>query len=132
LFFAFEEADGDCAVVALNPSSLAADIPGKDYNVLVRENIDSGSHTDDKLRKTVPFYTNERLAIQKGIFVYSMNLRRPFHDLIIQNEKEFITLTVCASLFPDIRKKLNEFNCNSRVLFSGIEGYAWYFRNHTF
>jgi hypothetical protein len=132
LFFAFEEADSDCAVVALNPSSLASDIPGKDYNVLVRKNIDSGEHADNYLRKTVPFYTNERLAIQKGVFVYSMNLSQPFHDLVLQNNKEFVKLTVRSSLFTEIRNKLNDFNCNSRVLFSGIEGYAWYFRNHTF
>ena len=132
LFFAFEEAESDCAVVALDPSSLAEDEAGKDYNMVVRENIDHGLHIDDFLRKTVPFYTNERLAIQKGIFVYSLNMRRPFHDLVLQNEKKFRILTVCASLFTDIRNKLNEFNCNSRVLFPGIEGYAWYFKNHTF
>jgi hypothetical protein len=28
--------------------------------------------------------------------------------------------------------RLNDFNCNSRVLFPGIDGYARYFKNHTF
>jgi hypothetical protein len=132
LFFAFEEADCDCAVVALNPSSLAKNTKGKDYNKVVRENIEKGLHTDDFLRQDVPFYTNDRLAIQKGMFVYSLNLRRSFHDLVIQNEKEFKKLTVCKSLFTKIRNRLNDFNCNSRVLFPGIDGYACYFRNHTF
>jgi hypothetical protein len=132
LFFAFEEADNDCAVVALNPASLAANQAGKDYNLVLRENIDCGAHTDDFLRQTVPFYTNERLAIQKGIFVYSLNLRRSFNDLVIQNEKEFVNLIVPRSLFAEIRSKLNDFNCNSRVLFPGIDGYARYFKNHSF
>jgi hypothetical protein len=68
LFFAFEEADNDCAVVALNPSSLAQNVSGTDYNLVVRENIDDEMHANDFLRQTVPFYTNERLAIQKGHF----------------------------------------------------------------
>jgi FRG domain len=132
LFFAIEEAEKDCAIVALNPSSLAANIPGRDYNKVVRENIDSEMHTDNFLRQTVPFYTNERLAIQKGIFVYSLNLRRSFHDLMIENQKELIMLTVSMSLFSEIRYKLNDFNCNSRVLFPGIDGYSRYFKNHTY
>ena len=131
LFFAFEEAENDCAVVALNPWSLAENKPGADYNLVLRENIDHGTHTEDFLRQTVPFYTNERLAIQKGIFVYSLNLRQSFHELVIQKEKEFVKLTVRASLFAEIRSRLNDFNCNSRVLFPGIDGYARYFKNHT-
>jgi len=132
LFFAFEEADNDCAVVALNPGSLATNQTGTDYNLVLRENIDRGDHTDDFLRQTVPFYTNERLAIQKGIFVYSSNLGRSFYDLAIQNEKKLVNLTVSRSLFAEIRGKLNDFNCNSRVLFPGIDGYARYFKNHSF
>jgi hypothetical protein len=97
LFFAFEEAYADCEVVALNPSSLAVNTPGTDFNLVLKENMEHATHSDDALRQTVPFYTNERLAIQKGIFVYSLNLKRSFHDLVIHNEKEFIKLTVCAS-----------------------------------
>jgi len=131
LFFAFEESESDCVVVALNPASLAPCLMGTDYNMLLRQNIEHGAHTDSFLRQTVPFYTNDRLAIQKGIFVYSMNLQRSFHDLVLENYKEITKLVVPASLFADIRDKLNEFNCNSRVLFPGIEGYGWYFRNLT-
>lgn len=131
LFFAFEEAENDCAVVALSPASLAVDETALDYNLVVRANIELGRYTDDFLHQTVPFYTNERLAIQKGIFVYSLNLGRPFHELVIQNVKEFVILTVRASLFAGIRSRLNDFNCNSRVLFPGIDGYARYFKNHT-
>ena len=132
LFFAFEEAENDCAIVALNPSSLAENLQGTDYNLVLRQNIDCGAHTDDFLRQTVPFYTNERLAIQKGVFAYSLNLRRSFHELAIQNQKEFVSLSVSRSLFAEIRRKLNDFNCNTRVLFPGIDGYARYFKNHSF
>ena len=132
LFFAFEDAADDCAVVALNPSSLAANDQWPDYNPVLLENIDKGAYTDDFLRQTVPYYTNERLAIQKGIFVYSLNLHRSIIDLAIQNKKDLAKLTVARSLFPQIRKRLNDFNCNSRVLFPGIDGYARYFKNHNF
>jgi hypothetical protein len=128
LFFAFEEADKECAVVALNLSSLAKNKPGTDYNVVLRENIQEGLHTDDFLYTNVPFFTNARLAIQKGTFVFSLNLSRSFHDLLIENQKLFEPLIVPARLFPEIRMRLNDFNCNSRVLFPGIDGYARYFK----
>jgi hypothetical protein len=131
LFFAYEEAETDCVVWALNPKTLG-DKTGKDFNVVLKENILNGRHKDDRLYQDVPFYTNERLAIQKGTFVFSLNLNHTFHDLLIQNQKEYNKLTVRSSLFPEIRKKLNEFNCNSRVLFPGIDGYARYFKNHSF
>jgi len=131
LFFAFEDADAECAVIALDPNSLAENKPGKDFNKILRENIESGKHTDDYLYANVPFYTNERLAIQKGTFVFSLNLKRKFHDLLIENRKVVTKLVVKSSLFPSIRRRLNDFNCNSRVLFPGIDGYARYFKNHT-
>jgi hypothetical protein len=130
LFFAFEDAEDDCAVVALNPQSLKQNEVGIDYNLVLKENIETGNHADDFLRANEPFFTNERLAIQKGTFVFSLNLQRGFHDLMLQNNKEFVQLIVKKSLFPLIRKRLNEFNCNSRVLFPGIDGYSRYFKNH--
>ena len=63
--------------------------------------------------------------------MFSLNLDRTFHDLLIQNQKVVTQLIVPDTLFPQIREKLNSFNCNSRVLFPGIDGYARYFRNHT-
>ena len=131
LFFAFEEADRDCAVIALNPKSLAPNDPIKDYNLIIRMNIEEGWHIDDFLYFNVPFYTNDRLEIQKGTFVFSLNLKKSFNDLVIKNDKEFKKLIIDKSLFSNIRIKLNDFNCNSRILFSGIDGYARYFKNYT-
>jgi hypothetical protein len=132
LFFAFEQAEKECAVVALNPDSLREKgQKGKDFNVFLRENIAIGAHTDDFLYQDVPFFTNDRLAIQKGRFVFSFNLGHTFDDLAIKNQKEIKRLTIQSSLFPQIRERLNDFNCNSRVLYPGIDGYARYFQNHT-
>lgn len=131
LFFAYEEAEDDCAVVALEPNSLARNIPGTDYNLVLRGNIDQRNHVDDLLYCNVPFYTNDRLAIQKGTFVFSLNLHRTFEDLVLQNQKMKSELIISKSLFRDIRNMLNDFNCNSRVLFPGIDGYSRYFKNHT-
>jgi hypothetical protein len=127
LFFAYEEADEDCVVVALDPNCLAKNNTDTDYNVVLRANIDRKEHKVDDLYCNMPFYTNDRLAIQKGTFVFSLNLDRPFEDLIKQKKE----LIISKSLFTDIRSKLNEFNCNSRVLFPGIDGYSRYFKNHT-
>jgi hypothetical protein len=130
LFFAFEEAENDCSVVALDPSSCGSN-EGKNLNLVLQQNIEVGANADDYLYADVPFFTNERLAIQKGVFVFSLNLRRPFHDLLIENRKVAVQLTIPAQLFSAIRTKLNDFNCNSRVLFPGIDGYARHFKNHT-
>ncbi len=131
LFFAFEEAENDCSVVALDPSSCGSN-KGKNFNLILQQNIEIGANADDYLYADVPFFTNERLAIQKGVFVFSLNLRRRFHDLLIENKKVVVQLTIPAQLFSAIRTKLNDFNCNSRVLFPGIDGYARYYKNHTF
>lgn len=72
-------------------------------------------HSDDFLYSNVPFYTNVRLAIQKGTFVFSLNLSKSFHDLLIQNQKIMESLTIPASMFSELRTRLNDFNCNSRV-----------------
>src|SRR5881227_953261 len=72
LYFAFEDAEEDCAVVALDRSSLAKKNAAFNYNDVLRANIDRGEYTDDFLYEDVPFYTNDRLAIQKGIFVFSL------------------------------------------------------------
>jgi len=130
LFFAFEEAENDCSVVALDPSSLG-NKEGKNFNSILQKNIEDATNSNDFLYADVPFFTNERLAIQKGIFVFSLNLGRTFHDLLIQNQKVVVQLMIPAHLFQAIRFKLNDFNCNSRVLFPGIDGYARYFKNHT-
>jgi hypothetical protein len=130
LFFAVEEADNECAVVALRRSSLAKN--HKEGNLCLRQNIDDGKYIDDYLRADVEFFMNERLAIQQGIFVYSMNLTRRFHDLLPQSQEDFQKLTVPRKLFPGIRRMLNEFNCSSLTLFPGLDGYGRYFKNPPF
>ena len=127
LYFACEAADDDCVVWAVDPNSLGRD--GRDYNKILRENIVDGKHIDNYLYYNEPFFTNERLAIQKGTFVFSLNVQKQFHDLFIKNKKVHKKLIIKKTLFPGIRR-LNDFNCTSRVLFPGIDGYARYFQNH--
>jgi hypothetical protein len=130
LFFAFEEAEEECCVIALDPGSLAP-TGRRDFNAILRGNIEDGRNCTDYLYSDVPFFTNERLAIQKGTFVFSLNLKKTFHDLLIEKEKIVEQIKIPRELFAELRSKLNEFNCNSRVLFPGIDGYARYFKNHT-
>jgi hypothetical protein len=128
LYFAYEDSDSDCAVWALDNTTLG-DRAADDFNLILKENIETGRYRCDKLYQDVPFFTNERLAIQKGTFVFSLNVQRPFHDVFVANEKVFKKVIVSKDLFPKIRRRLNDFNCNSRVLFPGIDGYARYFKN---
>src|SRR6266699_5483858 len=67
-----------------------------------RKNIEDGTNSDDSLYADVPFFTNERLAIQKGVFVFSLNLHRTFHDLLIQNQKVVVQLMIPKNLFSAI------------------------------
>jgi hypothetical protein len=129
LFFAFEEAEEDCCVIALDRLSLANKNPELDYNELLNQNIIHGSPTFNALFEDVPYYTNDRLAIQKGTFVFALNVQRSFQQLAAEHHKTVHKLIVRKSLFPDIRRRLNDFNCNSRVLFPGIDGYGRYFKN---
>ncbi|WP_425617190.1 FRG domain-containing protein [Anatilimnocola sp. NA78] len=128
LHFAYESADNDCVVWALDSRSLGKKAK-KDFNILIRENIEKGAHTEDVLYEDVPYFTNERLAIQKGTFVFSMNQERTFNDIFTANKKTHRRLVISEKLFPEIRRYLNEMNCTSRVLFPGIDGYARHFNN---
>ena len=59
----------------------------------------------------------------------SLTQKLDFHDLFIQNEKKHIKIVIPKSIFKDIRQLLNDFNCNSRTLMPGIDGYSKYFQN---
>jgi hypothetical protein len=131
LFFAFETTDQDCAVWALDPDSLGS-TEGRNFNEVLAKNIATGHGKDSSLYSDVPFFTNDRLAIQKGTFVFSLDMEQRFHDLFVANEKVHKVIRVSSRLFPQIRKRLNDFNCNRRVLFPGIDGFAMYFQNHTY
>lgn len=58
--------------------------------------------------------------------------RLQFQDLLVMNRKVYKVLPVSRNLFPEIRRRLNDYNCNRRVLFPGIDGFAAYFQNHTY
>lgn len=135
LFFALEYADDDCVVWALNPRSLASNDSGShhtgnEFNYVLRENVLRGGFADRSLYHDVPYYTNERLAIQNGTFVFSLNVDMTFQELMELNRKEYKKIVVGKDLIRPARRRLNEFNCNRRVLFPGIDGYAQYYQNH--
>jgi FRG domain-containing protein len=141
VFFAYEEAEEDCVVWAVDKSTLGngntlkrefPQMRNLDFNKALRENINSGSYETESVYQDVPFYTNERLAIQKGTFLFTLNNVRPISELIEQNHKGVLKVKIDRVLFPMIRKHMNDLNCNARVLFPGIDGYARYFKNHTY
>ena len=54
LYFAFEDAEEDCAVVALDRSSLKRKNPKRDYNKVLRGNIERGEYKDRFLYEDSP------------------------------------------------------------------------------
>jgi hypothetical protein len=141
VFFAYEDAEKDCAVWAIdreslgNRSTLRHRFPQEnslDFNKALRENINFGRYETEFVYHDVPFYTNERLAIQKGTFLFTLNNSRSISELIEQNEKRVRKFVIRKEIYSDIRRHLNDFNCNARVLFPGIDGFARYFKNHNF
>ena len=68
--------------------------------------------------------------MQKGTFLFTLNNSKSIAELIVQNEKRVKKLVISHCLYPQIRKDLNDHNCNALALFTGIERFARYFQNH--
>ncbi len=82
-----------------------------------------------------PFYLNERLSIQQGLFLFqgdiSKNFEENYNGFIKQtsNAKKIKKYKINIKLKPYILRMLNRMNINSRSLFPGIEGYARSFKD---
>lgn len=141
LFFAYENAIGNCAVWAIqkntlgNIDTLRRTFPNEsklDFNKALKKHINSGNFETEFVYHHVPFYTNPRLEIQQGTFLFTLNSSKSISELISQNQKEVRKFVISNQLYPQIRKHLNSCNCNARGLFADIGGFARYFNNHTF
>lgn len=130
IFFALEQADKNFCVWAVDPTKLGIR-DGLDFNNKLNDQIFFTGSPEDKIYQDVPYYTHERLSLQQGTFLFSMNIKKNFHELFISNQKRYRKYVFNKSLRPQLLRKLNEVNCNSRILFPGMDGYARYYQNHT-
>ena len=128
IFFALEWAEKDFAVWAINPTSLACP-DGIDFKKRLHELIFFRGTPEKKIYESIPFFIHERLALQQGTFLFSLDTSIPFQAQFTANRKQFRKFVFDASLRPRLLKKLNEMNCNSRVLFPGVDGYSRFYQN---
>lgn len=78
-----------------------------------------------------PFYMNERLVVQQGLFVLPLNVNKPYMEnlkgMVSEDEKHNVKKIkiVCDSEFiKEAYLNLNKMNINNATLFPGIDGFA--------
>lgn len=75
-----------------------------------------------------PFRLNQRLTIQKGIFLCSGTLSQPLHrtlqSLDKDRHKEVVKIEIVPDMTEDMLRRLEEVGLNRASLFPGLDGYA--------
>jgi FRG domain-containing protein len=77
-----------------------------------------------------PFRLNERLRIQKGVFLAPGSVRTPFMENILSmrgwdSSRNMCRIIIPATLAEEVRAALFEMNITRRSLFPGLDGYAF-------
>jgi hypothetical protein len=147
-YFAAERATQDCAVWALNPiwaleqSVALLRSEGKQdaqLNELKATFLEGTEAIAEPLFIEIPtvrvacpinpFRLNERLRIQKGVFLIPGNVEVRFMENLsnmpgYDDEGNLVKLVIPASMVGEARKELFDMNITRRSLFPGLEGYA--------
>jgi hypothetical protein len=76
-----------------------------------------------------PFRLNERLTIQKGVFLAPGDIRKSFSDNLAalpghNLEANVTCFTIPPSAIPEISRDLYEANITDTTLFPGLDGFA--------
>lgn len=156
-FFAVETADSDAAIWCLNPRMLKkpkeiSSLNIKDHKLRLEEiynRIIDGEQDIQAVIDVEPFFLNERLIRQQGLFVmpYSLNVdfetcffgalakpdlkssraeidRMQFEFLGSYDDVAIIKLIIPKIIHSDIRRDLVRMNVDAANLFPGIDGFA--------
>jgi hypothetical protein len=145
-YFALENAEGTCSILAVNlswayRSTIALmERQGKDVSILKKEQLEEGDEsslaglfleppTTPCACPVNPFRLNERLRVQKGIFLIGGDITRPFEANIQAMEgwdaPEHITrIDIPVALHRDAIIDLYYMNITRTSLFPGLDGYA--------
>lgn len=145
LFFAIENVKvGDCVALwaidtlwlhaksITNTTEEIKNLLKKDVNAKKVETIkEILNYKNDCLISLNPFYMNERLVVQQGVFVLPLNVNKPFMDnmdnMVTVQEKHNIKKIkiVCNKKFiNEAYQNLYKMNINNATLFPGIDGFA--------
>jgi len=146
-FFALENAEGDCAVWALDEVSCNHFSAIKVSDYLGRElaPIEVLSCFDELVEKNrlsfvgtaLPPKRNMRLAIQQGVFVYPGSLESSFMDNLVKTDPDereklhewLARVTLPAKIRAVALRDLIDMNISSASLFPGLDGFARSLRN---
>ena len=150
LFFAIENAKSGqtCAIWAINMKWIndeykrncnvkIADMIKKDKNIKHPDTLDAiFKHHKPGVIVINPFYMNERLIMQQGVFVIPTKPSFAFEENLFkgteprQQAKNIVKLElICDNAFiNDAIRYLNRVNINRATLFPGIDGFAVYLK----
>jgi hypothetical protein len=145
-YFAMENAETTCSILAVNvPWAYRTTIQlmerqGKDVSILRKEQLEEGDEAplaglflDPPSTRCAcpvnPFRLNERLRVQKGIFLICGDLGRPFEENIAAMEgwdqpEHIIRIDIPRELHRDAIIDLYYMNITRTSLFPGLDGYA--------
>jgi len=145
-YFALETADGTCSILAVDmPWAYRATIAamerrGRDVAILRKEQLEEGDEAP--LARLFleppgtacacpvnPFRLNERLRLQKGIFLVCGDITRPFEQNVAAMEgwdsgEHVVRIDIPASLHRNAIIDLYYMNITRTSLFPGLDGYA--------
>jgi hypothetical protein len=145
-YFALENAEATCSILAVNmPWAYRTTIrlmerQGKDVSILAREQLEVGDEAPVArlfleppgtpcARPINPFRLNERLRVQKGIFMICGDITRSFEENLRAMEgwdaPEHVTrIDIPPALQRDAIIDLYYMNITRTSLFPGLDGYA--------
>lgn len=145
-YFALERAEGPCAILAVDmPWAYRSTIAlmeraGRDASILKKEQLEEGDEAS--LARLFleppatpcacpanPFRLNERLRVQKGIFLVCGDITRPFAENLAAMEGwdsggHLLRIDIPAALHREAIQDLYYMNITRTSLFPGLDGYA--------
>jgi hypothetical protein len=145
-YFALEHAEGTCSILAVDrawayrTTIRMMERQGRDPSILTKEQLEEGDEaavarlfleapSTPCACPINPFRLNERLRVQKGIFLICGDITRPFEENLQAmegwDESEHITrIDIPVALHRDAIIDLYYMNIARTSLFPGLDGYA--------
>lgn len=147
-FFAFEQAEQDCAVWALEAEHLKEDLSHKypegfkyheDIHFDIKDEVFNSIYLENKISCVFPVkpsVTNKRYILQQSIFVSLGNTNETFAEQLEKYtwpqflKEHIIKVVLPFSIKDEALYDLNRMNINRATLFPDLDGYSAYLKNY--
>jgi hypothetical protein len=148
-YFALEDAENDCTVWAVNlPWAFEKTLcllkaAGKNYRILEAQRLEGlEENAEAEIARTFmdppfvpsatplnPFRLNERLRLQKGIFLIPGDITIPFEENLRalpghDDERHMVRIVIPRALQAEAIEHLYDMNITRTSLFPGLDGYS--------